>query len=65
VTSIGERAFYGCSGLTSIQCEATTPPSLGLFAIPSSVSSIYVPSESVNAYKLKWKDYATKIQPIS
>ena len=63
VTSIGSQAFDGCSGLTDIRIEATTPPTLGSSAIPSNVTTIEVPSASVNAYKsaLGWSSHASKI----
>ena len=59
VTSIGYKAFSWCRKLTSLTCEATTPPTLGtgvfnkIRSTTSSISSIplYVPSGSVAAYK--------------
>ena len=55
VTSIGYKAFSYCTGLTSLTCEATTPPTLasGVFYKISNTSSIplYVPSGSVTAYE--------------
>ena len=66
VTSIGRQAFQGCSSLTSITVEATTPPTLGsdVFALTS--CPIYVPSGSVDAYKVAsgWSTYASRIQAI-
>ena len=63
VTSIGESAFQQCNRLTSVTCEATTPPSLGGYAFESTNDCpIYVPCESVNAYKSAWSDYADRIQ---
>ena len=67
VTSIGNNAFLGCGSLTSVTVLATTPPSLGAAVFPSSSDlKIYVPAESVEAYKAatNWKDYASKIQAI-
>jgi hypothetical protein len=66
VTSIGEQAFLGCNSLTSITCEATTPPTLGGSNNHSTVTVVYVPEESVDAYKSAngWSYYADKIQPI-
>ena len=65
VTSIGEYAFIHCSSLTSITVNATTPPTLGTSAFNYTNSApIYVPSESVNAYKTAWSDYASRIQAI-
>lgn len=66
VTFIGNSAFNECSSLTSITCEATTPPELGAGNNRSSVTAVYVPAESVEAYKTatNWSYYASKIQPI-
>ena len=65
VTSIGEYAFYSCTGLTSIYIKAINPPSLDSFAFydNDAAAKIYVPMESVDAYKSadRWKDYADKI----
>ena len=62
VTSIGSRAFYGCSGLTSVYCKATTPPtgSASMFNNNASDRKIYVPGNSVEAYKSAeyWSEYA-------
>ena len=73
VTSIGHWAFYECSGLTSITCLATTPPSAVTFPyVPweafdsTNDCPIYVPAESVEAYKsaTNWSTYASRIQAI-
>lgn len=67
VTSIGEKAFNECRSLTSITVNATIPPTLGSNAFSNTnLSTIYVPSESVNAYKVAegWRDYASDILPI-
>lgn len=63
---IGDEAFAGCSSLTSITCEATIPPTLGSFNNLSNVTAVYVPAESVGAYKTatNWSYYASKIKPI-
>ena len=69
VTSIGERAFYQCSGITSVTMSSIVPPSLssGVFDSTHSNLQIYVPDESVDAYKtaINWKSYADKIKPLS
>ena len=62
VTSIGSGAFTYCSGLTSITVEATTPPTLGSSAfINTNNCPIYVPCESVDAYKAAWSAYESRI----
>ena len=70
VTIIKNNAFYNCSGLTSITVEATTPPSLiNSNALEGTNANlvIYVPAESVNAYKTAsgWSTYASRIFAIS
>ena len=68
VTSIGYSVFSNCSGLTSVTIQATTPPTLGgtdAFTNTNN-SPIYVPAESVDAYKAatNWSSYASRIQAI-
>ncbi len=69
VTSIGYKAFYDCTSLTSVYCKPTTPPTFGSGALPINNASliIYVPTDSVDAYKAKdgWKDYADYIKPYN
>ena len=66
VTSMGFYAFYGCSNLTSVYCKSTTPPTIDLcmFEYNASDRKIYVPMESVEAYKSAqyWSDYADAIE---
>lgn len=65
VTSIGERAFSDCIRLTSVTIEATTPPTLGAYALSSTNSCpIYVPAESVEDYKTAWSSLASRITAI-
>ena len=65
VTLIGNYAFYYCTSLTSVYCKATTPPAGGssMFSSNGSGRKIYVPMESVEAYKSAsyWRDYASDI----
>ena len=68
VTSIENSAFYLCSGLSSITCDAVTPPTYGsncFYQVNKSIP-VYVPANSVAKYKSadKWKEF-TNIQPIS
>ena len=66
VTSIGKYAFYYCSNLASVTIHATTPATLGSKAFEKTAATltIYVPAESLDAYKTKWSDYADKIVAI-
>ena len=63
LTKIGYSEFSGCSGLTTIRIEATTPPTLPYDAIPSNVTTIEVPSASVDVYKSArgWSSHASII----
>lgn len=69
VTTIGDYAFLYCSGLTSVYCKATTPSTADIYdswhAFDENASDrkIYVPIESVEAYKSAqgWSDYADAI----
>ena len=65
VTSIGNYAFYKCTSLASVYCKPTTPPSGGssMFYNNASGGTIYVPRNSVDAYKSAtvWSDYSSYI----
>lgn len=75
-SSIGNESFgrgVGTSGNNiTIICRASTPPTLGGTIFGSTVSNaaiegIYVPDESVDAYKAatNWSTYSAKIKPLS
>lgn len=67
VTYIGHVAFNHCTGLTGITIEAITPPTMEYVAFDDTNNCpIYVPSESVDAYKTetRWSNYADRIQAI-
>ena len=62
VTTIGYEAFRYCRSLTSVYCKATTPPYIyGDIFLATNISNIYVPMESVEAYKCSWYEYAYMI----
>ena len=69
VTFIGDSAFDRCSGLTSMTFESPVPATItapGQFNTPSLGDSgytwpIYVPCESVEAYRAAWPYYAHRI----
>ena len=66
VTLIRDGAFYNCTSLTSVYCKPTTPPAGGfwMFEYNASGRKIYVPRNSVSAYKSAngWGDYANYIE---
>ena len=67
VTSIGNDVFWGCTGLSSVTVLATTPPALGTDSFGNTNDCpIYVPSQSVSAYKsaTNWSTYASRIRAI-
>lgn len=66
VTSVGTESFSNCSSLTSITFTQTTPPTLGTNVFYGTNFPIYVPAESVEAYKAanNWSAYADRIQAI-
>lgn len=67
LTTISQYSFYGCTKLSIITLKSVTPPSLGASVFGRApITSIYVPAESVEAYKTAsgWSAYASKIQAI-
>lgn len=71
VTLIRQYTFHNCSSLATMIVRAVTPPTLnGPFigtAIAAGTGTIYVPDESVEAYKtaINWSTYAAQIKGIS
>ena len=65
VTMIEANAFNSCSNLTALYCKATTPPQIGtqIFLDIKNIPIIYVPQESVDAYKTAegWSEWADMI----
>ena len=72
VTSIGDRAFANMTMLSTITFHSITPIELNYYLfsenmeMPPSLTSIFVPSESVDAYKAApiWSEYANIISAI-
>lgn len=68
IENIGSSAFRYCIGLKTIYCRATTPPICGSNILNGATSllNIYVPAESVDAYKAasEWSNYASYIKAI-
>ena len=69
VTSIGEDAFNRCISLEEVYCKPTTPPAGYSYMFDNNAlgRKIYVPAESVEAYKSAayWKFYADYIKPYN
>ena len=68
VQYIRDFAFSTCQELTSLKICAATPPQLGSDVFLNSDNCIiYVPSDSLNAYKsaTNWSALASRIQPIA
>ena len=62
ITNIGYYAFIQDQALTTVYCDALTPPSISTsFGETNSTFLIYVPYESVDAYKSKWSALAKQI----
>lgn len=69
VEAIGNNTFNSCISLSEVIIEATTPPIVGAktFAYTPDTMSIYVPDQSLEAYRNaeNWSAYADKIKPLS
>lgn len=66
VASIGEGAFVECYSLNEMLVKATTPPTIDRFSfLHSGIETIYVPAESLDAYKAAeiWNEF--NLLPIS
>ena len=61
VQSIDSNAFNYCKNLSTVFIKALTPPACNTGAFSSTVSNIYVPTSSVDAYKEAWPNYAAII----
>lgn len=65
LTSIGGEAFNNCTSLVSVICKAITPPTLGSYNFTAVNDTLYVPANSVEAYKASnWNDYFSSIEAI-
>lgn len=63
---IGARVFEGCVSIPSLTIPRPTPPTLGSTPFSGTSFPIYVPAESVDAYKSAsgWSGYARRIFAI-
>ncbi len=66
VTTIDDRAFGNCYGLTTVTSLATTPPTMGInvFGDDADLTTINVPGGSIDEYSaaIGWFDYASEIK---
>ena len=60
MTSIPNYLFYGCVYLDEVTACATTPPSANANCFKNYEARLYVPKNSVNAYRSAnvWKDFS-------
>ena len=68
VTSIGENAFLSCRKLATVTSLNPEPPTLGNDGLSlAQDATIYVPAESVDAYKnaKNWSNYSDQIKALS
>lgn len=66
ITQIKDRAFANTAAKEFI-CRAINPPALGAYVFFEGIPTIYVPDESVDAYKSdeNWGVWTSKINPLS
>ena len=75
VTSLGDRCFWDCSGLTEVHANRETPPATGggIFDWCESLETIYVPTgasanygiDPWNAYKIVEEDVQSGITAVT
>ena len=65
VTAIGQGAFASCTNLRILIINNPNPVTLGEDALDNTTCTIFVPAESVDAYKATegWSTYTDRIQP--
>ena len=67
ITKINDKAFSQCTHLSKVTVNRATPPTLGSNVFQNTNNcQIYVPSESVSAYKSAagWSSYSSRIVAI-
>ena len=67
LTGYGIQPYDSSQVYFIVICRAVTPPSLGSNGYLSRLTAVYVPNESVSAYKAAsvWSGIAAKIKPLS
>ena len=63
ISTIGVNSFNNCTGLTSVDCYRTTPPSIQSTSFANVTGRFYVPANNIYAYKTatNWTAKATQI----
>ncbi len=67
LTELGDYLFYNNTALKTITVKATTPPTTkSIFLLPPTAIKVYVPTDSVDAYKAAagWSKLASFIEAI-
>ena len=66
IESIGDYAFARLESLETIVCKAKTPPQINLSFLDIGTKKVFVPSDSVEDYKVSWNSsfYQLEILPI-
>lgn len=65
VTELEDGVFANCQNLESVTFLSETPPTLdGAHVFYQTTHPIYVPAESVNAYKTAWAEYIEDVSRI-
>ena len=65
ITSIDKEAFNGCSKLTTLVINTPTPPTIGMSAFyNANITTVYVPTASVETYKANSNFSSYTILPI-
>ena len=68
MTALGREPFYNCAELATIIALPTSPPTVsGTWLRYNTIAKIYVPDNSVSAYKAAsgWSTYASRIHGMS
>lgn len=62
VTTIGDKAFYGCQDLETVSMCPVAAPSIGTDIFPATLQTIYLPQNSTGYDQNGWEEYSTKIR---
>ena len=65
VESVGHNAFSGCNSLERICFLSDTPCEIESDTFSGCTAGIYVPDESVSAYRTAWSNYSNRIMGFS